>query len=55
MRFFEDDERNFTAYKVATAHGAGRIEFGTYGFTLTDDPATWSSASQARYPEGAPA
>lgn len=34
MRFFEDDERNFTAYKVAAAHGAGRIEFGTYGFSL---------------------
>lgn len=36
MRFFEDDARNFTAYKVATAHGAGRIEFGTYAFTLAD-------------------
>ncbi len=34
MRFFDDDERNFTAYKVATAHGAGRIEFGTYAFSL---------------------
>ena len=32
MRFFEDDEGNFTAYKVAAAHGAGRIEFGTYEF-----------------------
>jgi len=34
MRFFDDDEANFTAYKVATAHGAGRIEFGTYDFHL---------------------
>ena len=34
MRFFEDDDSNFTAYKVATAHGAGRIEFGTYDFQL---------------------
>jgi hypothetical protein len=34
MRFFEDDERNFVAYKMATAHGAGRIEFGTYAFRL---------------------
>jgi hypothetical protein len=34
MRFFEDDTRNFIAYKVATAHGAGRIEFGTpHGLT----------------------
>jgi hypothetical protein len=36
MRFFEDDEANFIAYKVATAHGAGRIEFGTYEFRLAD-------------------
>ncbi len=36
MRYFEDDEQNFTAYKVATAHGAGRIEFGTYDFRLDD-------------------
>lgn len=36
MRFFDDDEANFTAYKVATAHGAGRIEFGTYEFRLAD-------------------
>ncbi len=36
MRFFEDDAANFTAYKVATAHGAGRIEFGTYDFKLTE-------------------
>ena len=34
MRFFDDDTANFTAYKVATAHGAGRIEFGTYDFRL---------------------
>jgi hypothetical protein len=36
MRMFEDDATNFVAYKVATAHGAGRIEFGTYGFRLDD-------------------
>ena len=36
MRFFDDDEANFTAYKVATAHGAGRIEFGTYEFRLDE-------------------
>jgi hypothetical protein len=36
MRFFDDDDANFTAYKVATAHGAGRIEFGTYDFRLDD-------------------
>ena len=36
MGFFEDDERNFIAYKVATAHGAGRIEFGTYDFQLAE-------------------
>jgi hypothetical protein len=36
MRFFDDDEDNFTAYKVATAHGAGRIEFGTYDFRLDE-------------------
>jgi hypothetical protein len=51
MRFFEDDERNFTAYKVATAHGAGRIEFGTYAFTLTEIP-DLVERLQARYPEG---
>ena len=38
MRFFDDDDANFTAYKVATAHGAGRIEFGTYDFHLDDLP-----------------
>jgi hypothetical protein len=38
MRFFDDDESNFIAYKVATAHGAGRIEFGTYDFRLESIP-----------------
>jgi hypothetical protein len=51
MRFFEDDERNFTAYKVATAHGAGRIEFGTYAFTLTAVP-DLVERLRTRYPEG---
>ncbi len=36
MRYFDDEDANFTAYKVATAHGAGRIEFGTYDFQLDD-------------------
>ena len=49
MRFFEEDAANFTAYKVATAHGAGRIEFGTYGFSLADIPQTVARL-QARYP-----
>ena len=40
MRVFHDNDGNFTAYKVATAHGAGRIEFGTYGFSLDDIPET---------------
>jgi len=40
MRVFEDDQGNFTAYKVATAHGAGRIEFGTYEFSLDEIPET---------------
>lgn len=40
MRVFEDDDGNFSAYKVATAHGAGRIEFGTYGFSLQEIPET---------------
>ena len=40
MRFFQDDDRNFTAYKVAAAHGAARIEFGTYRFQLDDVPET---------------
>ncbi len=36
MRVFEDERQNFAAYKVATAQGAGRIEFGTYQFSLDD-------------------
>ena len=40
MRVFEDDAGNFSAYKVAAAHGAGRIEFGTYIFSLGDNPST---------------
>jgi len=40
MRVFEDDQGNFTAYKVAAAHGAGRIEFGTYRFSLDEIPDT---------------
>jgi hypothetical protein len=40
MRFFQDDDRNFTAYKVAAAHGAARIEFGTYRVQLDDVPET---------------
>lgn len=51
MRFFEDDDRNFIAYKVATAHGAGRIEFGTYAFSLDDIPETVTRL-RARYPQG---
>lgn len=52
MRVFEDDTRNFTAYKVATAHGAGRIEFGTYIFSLSDIPATVAELRR-RYPQEA--
>jgi len=52
MRFFDDDAHNFTAYKVATAHGAGRIEFGTYAFSLSDLPETVAHLEQ-RY-GGAP-
>ncbi len=52
MHFLEDDEGNFTAYKVATAHGAGRIEFGTYGFTLDSIPDTVAQLRR-RYPETA--
>jgi hypothetical protein len=52
MHFLEDDEGNFTAYKVATAHGAGRIEFGTYGFALADIPDTVTRLRE-RYPETA--
>jgi len=49
MRFFDDDERNFIAYKVATAHGAGRIEFGTYDFRLAEIAETVSGLRR-RYP-----
>lgn len=40
MRLFEADDDNFRAYKVATAQGAGRIEFGTYELRLDDIPET---------------
>lgn len=52
MRYFDDEDSNFTAYKVATAHGAGRIEFGTYDFRLDeiDDVITHL---EARYGGGA--
>jgi hypothetical protein len=50
MRFFEDDESNFRAYKVATAQGAGRIEFGTYELLLADIPNTVERLA-ARYGE----
>jgi hypothetical protein len=50
MRVFDDDARNFLAYKVATAHGAGRIEFGTYTFSLDDIPAT-TAELRRRYPQ----
>lgn len=36
MRAFEEEEENFVAYKVATAHGAGRIEFGTYDLRVDE-------------------
>ncbi|MNC88917.1 hypothetical protein D3C83_47900 [compost metagenome] len=49
MRFFEDDDRNFIAYKVATAHGAGRIEFGTYDFALAEIAETVAGLRR-RYP-----
>jgi hypothetical protein len=49
MRFFEDDDRNFIAYKVATAHGAGRIEFGTYDFQLAEIAETVAGLRR-RYP-----
>jgi hypothetical protein len=52
MRFFDDDDANFTAYKVATAHGAGRIEFGTYEFRLEDLPDVVARLT-ARYGGGA--
>jgi hypothetical protein len=48
MRVFDDERQNFAAYKVATAQGAGRIEFGTYLFTL-DDITETVSAIQAKY------
>ena len=51
MRLFEDDETNFVAYKVATAHGAGRIEFGTYGFRL-DDISDTVERLEFRYGQG---
>jgi hypothetical protein len=50
MRFFEDDGGNFTAYKVATAHGAGRIEFGTYRFSLAEITDTVAHLTD-RYPK----
>jgi hypothetical protein len=46
MRFFQDDDRNFTAYKVAAAHGAARIEFGTYRFQLDDVPETIAALTE---------
>jgi len=52
MRFFEDDDRNFVAYKVAAAHGAARIEFGTYRFSLDDIPETVAELD-AKYGMGA--
>jgi hypothetical protein len=36
MRVFDEERQNFAAYKVATAQGAGRIEFGTYLFSLDE-------------------
>lgn len=51
MGAYEDDDDNFRAYKVATAHGAGRIEFGTYRFRLSDIPDTVTTLER-RYPEG---
>ena len=52
MRFFDDDDRNFVAYKVAAAHGAARIEFGTYRFTLDEIPDTVAELD-AKYGLGA--
>jgi hypothetical protein len=52
MRVFDDEARNFLAYKVATAHGAGRIEFGTYVFSLSDIPETLAELHR-RYPQEA--
>jgi hypothetical protein len=50
MGAYDEEDDNFRAYKVATAHGAGRIEFGTYRFSLADIPET-VSALRGRYPE----
>lgn len=52
IRVFDDEDSNFRAYKVATAHGAGRIEFGTYRFTLSDIPETVAELHR-RYPQEA--
>ena len=52
MRFFDDDDRNFVAYKVAAAHGAARIEFGTYRFSLDEIPETVADLD-VRYGMGA--
>ncbi len=52
MRFFRDDDRNFVAYKVAAAHGAARIEFGTYRFSLEQIPETVADLG-AKYGPGA--
>lgn len=49
MGAYDEDDDNFRAYKVATAHGAGRIEFGTYRFRLADIEDTVSTL-QGRYP-----
>ena len=54
MRFFEDDAGNFTAYKVATAHGAGRIEFGTYELLAHRHPRHGRRACACRYAAEAP-
>lgn len=48
MRVFDEERQNFAAYKVATAQGAGRIEFGTYAFSLDDIPDTIASV-RAKY------
>ena len=52
MGAFDDDDDNFRAYKVATAHGAGRIEFGTYRFRLADIASTVQQLER-RYPPAA--
>jgi hypothetical protein len=51
MGAYDEEDDNFRAYKVATAHGAGRIEFGTYRFRLDDIPDT-VVALRRRYPGG---